>query len=127
MKGKVAPTVFFYGCRDPSIDYLYKEEIGVMCDEAKYDLNVVNAFSRVKNEEKVYVQKRIEERKDEVWELLKDGAYFYVCGDAKNMAVAVHHALEEIAGSCGGMDEGARREWVKELKTGGRYLEDTWS
>ena len=35
---------------------------------------------------KVYVQDRIRQAKDRVWELLSQGAHLYICGDAANMA-----------------------------------------
>lgn len=123
----VAPTMFFYGCRDPAIDYLYRDEVTGMCEDTNFDLDVVTAYSRVVGGEKVYVQKRIAERGQRVWKLLGEGGYFYVCGDAKNMAVAVHGALEGIAESQGGMSMEEAKEWVRELKSSGRYLEDTWS
>ena len=36
--------------------------------------------------EKVYVQDRMRQAGPELWSWLKDGAHFYVCGDAKRMA-----------------------------------------
>ena len=35
---------------------------------------------------KVYVQDRIKQAKDRIWELLNQGAHVYICGDAANMA-----------------------------------------
>jgi sulfite reductase alpha subunit-like flavoprotein len=42
---------------------------------------------------KIYVQDRLRESADLVWELLEVGAHFYVCGDAAHMAGAVEQAL----------------------------------
>ena len=42
---------------------------------------------------KVYVQDRLRETGDSVWQLLETGAHFYVCGDAAGMAPAVEEAL----------------------------------
>jgi sulfite reductase (NADPH) flavoprotein alpha-component len=47
---------------------------------------------------------------------LKEGAYFYVCGDESKMAKDVDAALREIAGD----------ELVEKLKQEGRYLRDVY-
>ena len=45
---------------------------------------------------KVYVQDRLRQSADKVWQLLETGAHFYVCGDAAHMAAAVEEALLDI-------------------------------
>lgn len=45
---------------------------------------------------KVYVQNRLAETGQQVWDLLQQGAHFYVCGDAAHMATAVEEALLDI-------------------------------
>lgn len=44
----------------------------------------------------MYVQQRLREAGDQVWELLERGGHFYVCGDAGSMAGAVEEALLDI-------------------------------
>ena len=44
-----------------------------------------------------------------LWSWLKQGAHFYVCGDAKRMAKDVERALVEIAGKAGSMSEAGAR------------------
>ena len=56
---------------------------------------------------KVYVQDRMREAGPELWTWLKDGAHFYVCGDAKRMAKDVENALIEISAKAGQMSEAA--------------------
>ena len=41
----------------------------------------------------MYVQDRLRETGDSVWQLLEIGAHIYVCGDAAGMAPAVEEAL----------------------------------
>ncbi len=41
----------------------------------------------------MYVQDRLREEGDRVWQLLQPGAHFCVCGDAGGMAPAVQEAL----------------------------------
>ena len=45
---------------------------------------------------KVYVQDRLRETGKRVWDLLQEGAHFYVCGDAAFMATAVEETLLDI-------------------------------
>jgi NADPH-ferrihemoprotein reductase len=85
------------------------------------------------------------------------GGYFYVCGygiiyhiivifffmrqkglitkyklifiysDAKSMARDVNTALIQVAQSYGGMDETSATNYIKDLRSKGRYQEDVWS
>ena len=57
---------------------------------------------------------------------LKDGAHFYVCGDAKRMAKDVETALAEIAAKHGQMSEAGARDFIAELKAAGRYQADVY-
>ena len=121
----MAQTIFYYGCRHPDNDRLYKNEFDEI---GKQDwVSIKNAFSR-NGGKKVYVQQLVKEDCDLVWDILENRkGVFYVCGDAKNMATAVYATLVEVAMIKNGLDEEGGKEWVKRLKSGGRYLEDTWS
>ncbi len=71
-------TILYFGCRKESEDYLYQEELeGYKKEEVLKELHV--AFSRDK-EEKVYVQHLMEKTGKEMYALLEQQAYFYVCG-----------------------------------------------
>ncbi|KAG0264273.1 NADPH-cytochrome P450 reductase [Mortierella polycephala] len=124
---KVGPAVLFYGCRHPEEDYLYKDEWPELMKGIEGS-QVITAFSRVPGQAKTYVQHRMNEHKELVWDLIhKQGGYFYVCGDAKNMAREVNNKLVEIAMICGEMTEDKATTYVKELRARGRYEEDVWS
>ncbi len=62
----------------------------------------------------------------ELYAWLRDGAHFYVCGDASRMAKDVHRALVEIAVAQGGMTEEAAEEWLETLEREGRYQRDVY-
>jgi sulfite reductase (NADPH) flavoprotein alpha-component len=62
----------------------------------------------------------------ELWEWLQGGAYFYVCGDAKRMAVDVDQALNQIAREHGDLSEQEARIYVKGLKKEKRYQRDIY-
>ena len=57
--------------------------------------DIITAFSR-DGPEKVYVQHKMKEHAKEINELLEQKAYFYVCGDAANMARDVNDVLSTI-------------------------------
>ena len=62
----------------------------------------------------------------ELFRWLEDGAYFYVCGDAKRMAPDVDRALHRVVADHGGMDETGARSYVAGLVESGRYLKDVY-
>jgi sulfite reductase (NADPH) flavoprotein alpha-component len=66
------------------------------------------------------------ENATEVWNWLKGGAHFYVCGDAKRMAKDVDTALHEIIAERGGMSAEQAAEYVKQMKRDKRYQRDVY-
>ncbi len=62
----------------------------------------------------------------ELWQWLQQGAYFYVCGDAKRMAKDVDLALHDIVAQQGGMDSAAAAAYIKLLKKEKRYQRDVY-
>ena len=89
-------------------------------------LEVITAFSR-EGDKKVYVQHRLRERAAEVNELLLQKAYFYVCGDAANMAREVNEILGQIIAEHRGVDKKKGEEIVKSMRSANQYQEDVWS
>ncbi|KAG0003740.1 NADPH-cytochrome P450 reductase [Entomortierella chlamydospora] len=124
---KVGATVLFFGCRREDEDYLYKDEWPELIKDIE-GAQIITAFSRQPGMPKTYVQHKMNEHKELIWDLIhKQGGYFYVCGDAKNMAREVNHRLIEIAMTCGEMSEEKATNYIKELRGRGRYEEDVWS
>ncbi|KAL2175637.1 uncharacterized protein P884DRAFT_247191 [Thermothelomyces heterothallicus CBS 202.75] len=122
----VGKTILFFGCRRSTEDFMYEKE----WEEAKQVLGdkfeIVTAFSR-EGPKKVYVQHRLKERAKEVNELLQQKAYFYVCGDAANMAREVNAALTQILSAERGIPEARGEEIVKQMRQANQYQEDVWS
>lgn len=81
---------------------------------------MITAFSREGNK-KVYVQHRLKERAEEVNELLKQKAFFYVCGDAANMAREVNTVLAQIIAEGRGVSEQKGEEVVKHMRAANQY------
>ncbi|KAG0228058.1 NADPH-cytochrome P450 reductase [Actinomortierella wolfii] len=124
---KVGATVLFFGCRREDQDFMYKDEWPELMKDIE-GAQLITAFSRQPGQPKTYVQHRMDEHKELIWDLIHNkGGYFYVCGDAKNMAREVNHKLVEIAMTCGGLTEEKATTYVKELRSRGRYEEDVWS
>jgi len=53
--------------------------------------------------------------------------YLYCCSDARHMAHDVDAVLNKIVSEHGSMDEAAAQEYLKRLRSRGRYSCDVWS
>jgi len=73
------------------------------------------------------VQHKISENAKLVNELLAQRAYFYVCGDAANMAREVNTLLAKIIAEQRGWEESKGEEEVKRMRASNQYQEDVWS
>lgn len=114
----------FFGDQHAATDFLYGDEWQEYLGKGqvtRLDL----AWSR-DQAQKVYVQDRMRENAAELWGWLQQGAYFYVCGDAKRMAKDVDQALHDIAAEQGGMPIEKAGEYVKQLKKDKRYQRDVY-
>lgn len=117
----------FFGERNRAFDFFYEEEWRALEQAGKIRLSL--AFSRDQTEKR-YVQHRLEEEGKELFDWLEQGACLYVCGDAKNMAVAVEDALQKVIAKHGfGSQETPcpkAKEYLKSLKQQKRYLKDVY-
>ena len=114
----------FFGHQREATDFFYRDEFTAMLAD-KTLTRLTTAWSR-DGAAKVYVQDRMREAGPELWAWLKDGAHFYVCGDAQRMAKDVENALIEISAKGGQMSEAGARDFVAELKASGRYQTDVY-
>ncbi|KAG7848152.1 hypothetical protein KL941_002331 [Ogataea angusta] len=121
----VGKTLLFFGCRNSTEDFLYKDEFVEYSKKLGEKFELVTAFSR-ETAEKVYVQHKMLERATEISELLDDGAFFYVCGDAARMARDVQTVLVRIMMSERKVTESIATGMVKNLRVLNRYQEDVW-
>ena len=114
----------FFGNQRREADFLYRAELEALAEKrvlTRMDL----AFSRDQTA-KVYVQHRMLEAAAELWRWIANGAYVYVCGDAKRMAGDVDLALQRIAATEGGMDAAAAKRYFADLARAGRYQRDVY-
>jgi sulfite reductase (NADPH) flavoprotein alpha-component len=114
----------FFGDQKRGTDFLYEEEWQHLLATQQLT-RLDTAFSRDQLL-KVYVQDRMRENATELWNWLKGGAHFYVCGDAKRMAKDVDTALHEIIAERGGMSAEQAAEYVKQMKRDKRYQRDVY-
>lgn len=139
----VGPALLFFGCRSSKEDFLYENEwsqyskntpsdlVKYLEDEERKPLNessflqLETAFSR-ETSQKVYVQHRLKENAKLVNKLLKNGAFFYVCGDAQRMARDVQSTLIDIISEQRGISRSKAEDVVKNMRTQNLYQEDVW-
>ncbi|MBV7314669.1 assimilatory sulfite reductase (NADPH) flavoprotein subunit [Shewanella sp. NIFS-20-20] len=114
----------FFGNPHFEQDFLYQTEwqsylkSGVL---ARLDA----AFSR-DQADKIYVQHRLLEQGEQVWQWLQQGAHFYVCGDEKRMAKDVHQALLTLVERHGGLSAEQAQQYVDNLRSQKRYQKDVY-
>lgn len=114
----------FYGDRRFDSDFLYEVEWQKYL-ENNYLEKMDTAFSR-DQKEKVYVQHKLLENQEEVFQWMEEGAYFYLCGDMKNMAKDVNKTLLEIIKNQGGISQEKAGEYIRKLKREKRFQSDVY-
>jgi sulfite reductase (NADPH) flavoprotein alpha-component len=126
MDKATGPNWLFFGDQKKSTDFLYEEEFAAW-QAAGLLTRLDTAFSR-DQAHKIYVQDRMRENGAELWKWLQQGAYFFVCGDAKRMAKDVHQALIDVAQQHGGLSPEAADEYINKtlMKDERRYVRDVY-
>nr|AGM20565.1 NADPH-cytochrome P450 reductase [Chilo suppressalis] len=122
---EVGENILYYGCRHRDQDYIYQEELEKYEKDGDVQLNV--AFSR-DQEHKVYVTHLLQNNIDKVWDVIGNrNGHFYVCGDAKNMAVDVRNIVLKAVQEKGGRTEAEAAQFLKKLDSMKKYSSDVWS
>ncbi|CAH2990675.1 unnamed protein product [Chilo suppressalis] len=122
---EVGENILYYGCRHRDQDYIYQEELEKYEKDGDVQLNV--AFSR-DQEHKVYVTHLLQNNIDKIWDVIGNrNGHFYVCGDAKNMAVDVRNIVLKAVQEKGGRTEAEAAQFLKKLDSMKKYSSDVWS
>lgn len=113
----------FFGERQRKYDFLYENFWNEHV--AQGNLHLETAFSR-DQQEKIYVQHKLLENSKNLWQWIDEGAYLYICGDAKQMAKQVLETLTSITADHGSMSVEKARESLREMKKNHRLLLDIY-
>ncbi len=114
----------FFGNRNFETEFLYQTEWqDFLKSGALTRMNV--AFSR-DSDKKVYVQDKLWENGEAVYQWLEEGAHFYICGDMKNMARAVQDNLLKIVEKHGLLSKEQAQEYVDNLEKTKRLQLDVY-
>ncbi len=114
----------FFGERNQAQDFFYKEWLQTLRDQEVLT-HLDTAFSR-DQDEKIYVQDRLQMQAQQVYQWLEEGAYFFVCGDGESMAPAVEKTLISIVASQGRKTQEDAATYVEALSHAKRYVKDVY-
>ncbi|MCX5395399.1 bifunctional nitrate reductase/sulfite reductase flavoprotein subunit alpha [Streptomyces sp. NBC_00102] len=123
-RGHSGPNWLFFGEQRRATDFYHRQDLEAYRASGHLD-RLDLAFSRDQRN-KVYVQDRMREHGPRLWQWLKDGAHFYVCGDAGRMAKDVDRALRDIVAVHGSMDAEEAAAYVRRLAAEKRYVRDVY-
>ncbi|KAJ3427670.1 nitric oxide synthase-related [Anaeramoeba flamelloides] len=118
---QIGNITLFFGCRNREEDFILQDEMQNAKETGILD-NLFVSFSR-EQKEKIYVQNKMLENKQIIWNCIRNNGYFYICGDAKKMAKGVINTLFSICSEMGG-EKG--EQLFYSLKNNKRLLEDVW-
>ena len=105
-------NVLYFGSKNRKLDYLYSEEFDAW-EKCGVLTKLYLAFSR-EQKQKIYVQHLLAKNAQDTWDLVKSGAYIYICGGT-GMGKDVVKELSRIAKEVGGVaDEDA---FISQLKS----------
>jgi sulfite reductase (NADPH) flavoprotein alpha-component len=122
---ETGPMWLFYGCRYEAKEYAFGDEIEKFAKEGVIT-ELRPAFSR-DQKEKIYVQTRISEVQDRMYEdLVTKKGFFYLCGQAGETETAILDAIKASFVKGGKMTpEQAQKEWEK-IHHEGRYCPELY-
>ncbi|MCH2108598.1 MAG: sulfite reductase flavoprotein subunit alpha [Polyangiaceae bacterium] len=121
LRATKAENWLFFGHQHETEDFLYRDELLNWKSQGLLQ-NLSCAWSR-DQKDKVYVQDKLQEAAQDIWRLINSNAVIYVCGDAHQMAPAVHEVLANIFAAQGQVDGHA---YLEKLEQQGRYRRDVY-
>ena len=131
----------FYGCRDPTQDFLFKDELTkkLICllkklsvSYSRKDEAIVEQESSIEKEHHVtnskYVQDSIRFYSKEIIEQVYDqDGFIYVCGDAQNMSKDVLNCFIDCLSKEKSLSAEESNKYFLEMIKSKRYKQDIWS
>ncbi|UJF18000.1 assimilatory sulfite reductase (NADPH) flavoprotein subunit [Vibrio sp. SS-MA-C1-2] len=113
-----------FGNQTYTQDFLYQTEWQQYFNQGLLT-DVDLAFSR-DQQQKIYVQDKLAEQAEKLYQWLQSGAYIYLCGDAQTLGKSVDQQLINIAQTKGDLTSEQAEEWLDELRVNGRYQKDVY-
>ena len=122
--GATGRNWLFFGDQHFVTDFLYQTELQNWMETGVLTrLNV--AFSR-DQKEKIYVQHKMLQHGNELYQWLTNGASLYVCGAKDPMSVDVENTLVHIVERFGNKSTDEAIQFIQQLKEDGRYMKDVY-
>lgn len=122
--GALGKNWLFFGDQHFISDFLYQTEMQNFV-ETNLLTKIDTAFSR-DQQEKIYVQHKIEKSGAEFFEWLEAGSYVYVCGAKEPMSRDVEQTILKIIETFGERSKEEAKQYLEHLKEEGRYLTDVY-
>lgn len=123
-EGAAGRNWLFFGDQHFASDFLYQSELLSFFDTGS--LTKINtAFSR-DQDEKLYVQHRMQQQSKELFKWIESGAYIYICGCKNTMAKDVEETLINLIGEEGKLDRKEAENYLSLLEEEGRYAKDVY-
>ncbi len=114
----------FFGEQHFVTDFLYQTElISLMDTGVLTKLNT--AFSR-DQKEKIYVQHKMQQQANELFDWIERGAHIYICGCKDSMSNDVEKTLINIITTHGNLSESKAAEYLENMRECGRYHKDVY-
>ena len=122
--GATGRNWLFFGEQHFNTDFYYQTEIQGWKETGVLQ-KVSLAFSR-DQQEKIYVQHRMQEEAAELWDWINNGAYVAICGAKNPMSKDVEQTFIEIISKHGNLSLEAATAYLTQLSKDGRYAKDVW-
>ncbi|MBG9378051.1 flavodoxin domain-containing protein [Panacibacter sp. DH6] len=123
-KGDSGRNWLFFGDQHFVTDFLYQTDLQGLRDTGVLTrLNL--AFSR-DQQEKIYVQHKMQQNAKELFEWLEGGAQLYICGCKDPMSYDVEKTLLNIIAQEKNVSADAAEEYLAAMKEAGRYHKDVY-
>lgn len=122
--GATGRNWLFFGDQHFVTDFLYQTELQNW--KGTGTLTKMNAAFSRDQKEKVYVQHKMLQHGEELYNWINNGAYIYVCGAKEPMSADVEDTLMQIIEKFGNKTIEEAVQFVEQLKEDDRYLKDVY-
>jgi len=112
----------FFGEQHEASDFFYED---FWKELAAKGLKLDCAFSR-DQKAKVYVQHKMWEKRQQLWQWLEEGAHLYVCGKLDSMAKDVEKMITDIIAQEGSRSRESAHKYLHDLHASKRYIRDVY-